>query len=211
MQVSHAIRERRSIRAFLPEPVSRETVQGLLDLAKWSPSWANTQDWNVYVLDGEALERVVGAYEVLGEEEIPPDTDLVMPSAEWPEYLAARMNYRRPAPEAAEADSRSIANFYGAPCLILLAIDEALELVYSAFDAGLFAQTLCLAAEDRGFSTCIMARAVRYADVLHEVIPQAEGKRFLIGIALGMADHAALVNRGERERVETDELVSFAE
>ena len=215
MQVSHAIRERRSIRAFLPEPIPTETVRQIIDLAKWSPSWANAQDWNVYVLQGEALERVRAAYTVLGEESAQAQTDLPMPPTDWPEYLASRMAARRPsaeapgAPHGSRSGGPSVWNFYEAPCVVFLALDPALEPTYACFDAGLFAQTLCLAAEDRGFSTCIMAMAIRYADILHEVIGEAKGERFVIGIALGSADHSAVANRGERNRVDTDEITTF--
>ena len=214
MQVSHAIRERRSIRAFLPEPIPTETVRQIVDLAKWSPSWANSQGWNVYVLQGAALDQLKDAYTVLGAEAAEGQTDLPMPR-EWPGYLASRMLARRPSVEAPGASTSgrpegpSIWNFWGAPCLVLMAIDPQVEPAYACFDAGLFAQTFCLAAEDRGFSTCIMAMSVRYADVLHELIPAAEGKHFAIGIALGFADHTAVINRGERNRVETDELATF--
>lgn len=215
MQVSHAIRERRSTRAFLPEPVSADTVRQLVDLAKWSPSWANTQAWNVYVVSGAPLERLKTALGILSEAGALGESDIAMPPRDWPEYLAARMNVRNPSSEAlggsrgVRAAGPTIWNFYGAPCLALFAVDAELQPTYACFDTGLFVQTFCLAAEDRGFSTCIMAMAVRYADVLHEVVPQAEGKRFVIGVALGQIDHNAVVNRGERGRVETDELLTF--
>ena len=93
--------------------------------------------------------------------------------------------------------------------MILFAVDSQLEPTYACFDAGLLVQTLCLAAEDRGYATCIMAMAVRYADILHELIPHAKGQRFVVGVALGLADHNAVINRGERRRVETSEWATF--
>jgi nitroreductase len=212
MQVSHAIRERRSIRAFLPDPVSPDTIRQIIDLVKWSPSWANAQDWKVYVLTGHTLESLKEASAILGEQGLSAQSDLPMPPREWPEYLAARMVSRRLAAEAGDEpvdEARNVWRFYGAPALVLFAADAQLEPAYACFDAGLITQTFCLAAEDRGFNTCIMAIAVRYADVLHELIPQAAGERFVIGVALGRADHEAMVNRGERSRIETDEIVVF--
>jgi nitroreductase len=213
MQVSHAIRERRSARAFLAEQIDADTVGQIIDLAKWSPSWANTQGWNAYVVMGEPLERIEAAFAERASSQEPPTPDLAVPS-EWPEYLAIRMNIRRPSSEIITAESLrptgpSIWDHYGAPCLVLLAIDTSVEHTYACFDAGLFAQTFCLAAEDRGFATCIMATAVRYCDVLHAEIPEAEGKLFVVGIALGFVDHTAVVNRSERNRVEIDEIATF--
>jgi nitroreductase len=214
MQVSHAIRERRSIRAFLPDPVSAEVVRQIIDLAKWSPSWANAQDWNAYVLTGDVLDRLKEAYALLAAENADGAPDLPSPPREWPGYLAERMVSRRVASEASESgdgntDARSIWRFYGAPALVLFAVDAALEPTYACFDAGLLVSAFTLAAEDRGFSTCVMATAVRHADVLHELIPEAEGKHFVVGAALGSADLSSVINRGERNRVSTDEIALF--
>lgn len=211
MQVSHAIRERRSTRAFLPEPVDAEMIGQILDLAKWAPSWANTQDWNVFVVTGEPLARIKAAMRAAVEKGAEPTPEIPFPPREWPEYLAARMNPRRPALEAQSRRSPDAGSsvFYGAPCLILLAIDAALPPAYACLDAGAFAQTLCLAAEDRGFATCVMAMAVRFPGILHAEIPGSEGKRFVLGIALGLSDHLAVVNRGERNRIDTAEFVTF--
>ena len=213
MQVSHAIRERRSARAFLAETVDAETVGQILDLAKWAPSWANSQGWNVYVLSGEPLARLKVAIAEKVAAEDPSTPDIPSPK-DWPDYLAGRMVFRRPPAEAPGAidgavASASVWEFYRAPYLILLAVDANVEQTYACFDAGLFAQTLCLAAEDRGFATCVMATAVRYGDLLHAEIPEAEGKLFVVGIAFGLIDHTAVVNRSERNRVELDEIATF--
>lgn len=215
MQVSLAIRERRSARAFLPDPVPTDTVRQIVELAKWAPSWANIQAWDVYVVQDEALDQLRGAFMLLGEHGVPGTSDLPMPSHDWPEYLASRVDIRSSASEVAGASlgvrvgTPSIWNFYDAPCLVLFAVDARLEPTYAVFDTGLLVQTFCLVAEDRGYATCIMATAVRHADVLHEAIPEAAGKRFVVGVALGTADHAAVVNRGERSRAETDEILTF--
>ena len=214
MQVSHAIHERRSTRAFTSEAVPSELVKQLLEVARWAPSWANSQAWNIFVVTGEALERLKATMTERAESDVPAHPDLPMPPREWPEYLSARMTGRPAASEAPDGQARpatgpSVWEFWGAPCVLLLAIDELLEPRYACLDAGILAQTICLAAEDRGLSTCIMATAVRHADVLHELIPAAENMRFVVGIAIGQADHTAVVNRGERKRVDLDELVTW--
>jgi nitroreductase len=137
-----------------------------------------------------------------------------MPPREWPDYLSERMVARRAASEGPAGEKRPESGptpweIYGAPCLLVLAADEMLEPRYACFDGGILTQTICLAAEDRGLATCIMATAVRHADVLHELIPAAKNMKFVIGIAIGTTDHTAAVNRGERKRVELTELVTW--
>ena len=52
--VDAAITSRRSIRAFLPTPVSDATVREILEVASRAPSGTNTQPWKVHVLTGSA-------------------------------------------------------------------------------------------------------------------------------------------------------------
>src|SRR5688572_30433238 len=56
-----AIRTRRSVRAFLPTPVSRTTVEELLALSSRAPSGTNIQPWKVRAVAGEARDRLVRA------------------------------------------------------------------------------------------------------------------------------------------------------
>ena len=50
MDVLEAIRTRRSVRKFSPEPVSDEELRRVLEAARWAPSWANTQCWEIVVV-----------------------------------------------------------------------------------------------------------------------------------------------------------------
>src|SRR4051794_35346050 len=52
---------RRSIRAFLPAPIPRETVERILDVAARAPSGTNMQPWRVHALAGDALDRFTEA------------------------------------------------------------------------------------------------------------------------------------------------------
>jgi nitroreductase len=50
MDVMEAIKGRRSIRKYKPDPVSEEALQKLMEAVRWSPSWANTQCWEVIMV-----------------------------------------------------------------------------------------------------------------------------------------------------------------
>ena len=59
MEVMQAIKERRSIRKYKPDPVSDEAINTVLDAARWAPSWANTQCWRfVVVRDPEVRAKL---------------------------------------------------------------------------------------------------------------------------------------------------------
>jgi len=62
MDVMQAIKDRRSVRKYRPDPVSDEALNTVLDAARWAPSWTNTQCWQfVIVRDPETKKRLAGA------------------------------------------------------------------------------------------------------------------------------------------------------
>ena len=219
MDVEEAIRGRRSIRKFRPNPVPEELLREILDVARWSPSWRNTQAWTVWAVSGEALQRFKAEFAEKLLAAAPSKPDLDMPGREFPAACmdrTQRLMDERGACELAagmdcspEATSARIGDLFGAPCLLVFAVDDCLPPTYACFDSGVLVQTVCLEAHAKGLGTCIMATAVRYPEVLHALLPKAEGKHMVVCIALGYPDTAAAVNGFARERAELDELVTF--
>ena len=58
MEVTEAIRNRKSVRAFLDKPVPDRVITEILECARWAPSGANTQPWHVAVLTGETKRQL---------------------------------------------------------------------------------------------------------------------------------------------------------
>ncbi len=58
MEVEEAIRTRRTHKAYGREPVARETIDELLDLARWAPNHHLTNPWRFRVLGPQARERL---------------------------------------------------------------------------------------------------------------------------------------------------------
>lgn len=59
MEVIEAIKTRRSIRHYKPDPVPEEDIDAVLEAARWAPSWANNQCWRfVVVKDKETKARL---------------------------------------------------------------------------------------------------------------------------------------------------------
>jgi nitroreductase len=62
MDILKVIHERRSIRAYRDEPVPEEIILEVLEAARRSPSWANTQAWRfIVVKDPETKELLSSA------------------------------------------------------------------------------------------------------------------------------------------------------
>lgn len=220
MEFETVLRGRRSIRSYTPQPVARELVEHILDEARWTPSWRNTQAWSVWVVMGAALERFKERFKQAVENDEPPSPDLV-PSSEWPAACSARtaalMAARAASLAAAGEDSdpaaalRRTANLFGAPCLLVFGFEDCLAEGYAGFDTGSLVHAVCLAAFDKGLSTCIVATLARYPDLLRELLPGSEGKRFVVAVTLGFGDFDAAANRFERTRAGLAELVTWVE
>jgi len=51
MDVFEAVRNRRSVRRFTDEPVSREDLEKVLEAVRWAPSWVNVQPWRIVLVE----------------------------------------------------------------------------------------------------------------------------------------------------------------
>jgi nitroreductase len=220
MEFETVLRGRRSIRAYTPEPVSDELIDGILDAARWSPSWRNTQAWNIWVVKGGALERFKQRFHAAVEHDEPATPDL-LPTTEWPAACSARtmelMQARTATLAVAGEDTdpaaalARMADLFGAPCLLVFGIEDCLNEAYACLDTGLLVQSVCLAAHDRGLGTCIIATIVRYPQLLRDLLPGSEGKRLVVGVALGHPDRDAPTNRFVRSRAGLGELVKWVQ
>jgi nitroreductase len=214
MDLEIAVRGRRSVRQFTREAVPRQTIAEILDLARWAPSWANTQAWNVFAVTGASLEKIKTAYRELSAANADRSFEIARPRPDWPPELAERTRQliaSRTTPKPGAGFASTVTDFYDAPWLLLFAVDERLQPEYACFDIGALVQTVCLASHARGLGTCIMAMAVGYPEVLHAHVPAAAGRRFVVGVSVGVPDLTAPVNTFERQRAPLTDIASFRE
>ena len=197
MDVGDALRARRTVRAFLDRPVPRETLEAILDDARATPSWANTQPWEIFVAGGDVFQRI---RRISGErtlEKVPSDPDVPFPGAWTPEcrartkeLTAGRAEVRGTTPEdPAFHHDFLMANraFFGAPCAVYLCMDQTLG-AWSMFDLGAMCQSITLAAQDHGVDSAIAINLVVYPDMLRNELGIPRELLIVIGIALGYPD-----------------------
>lgn len=222
MDAIEAIKGRRSIRKFKPEQVSREVLNGILEAGRWSPSWGNTQPWEIFVITGKALDefREESLKAARGGAALNPDVP--MPYA-WPDQLKKRygeigeavltaLNIRRDDSEARNRQNEFMTALFGAPCLLVLCVPADHSAIgYAMLDIGLIAQTICLAAHDKGVGSCIMAMAVIHPEILRKVAGIPENSRIIAGIAMGYPEPDFPLNRFERKRADVKDFVKWVE
>ncbi|MGB5750455.1 MAG: nitroreductase [Desulfobacterales bacterium] len=219
MELQEAILKRRSIRHFRSKSVSEDIIQGLIADSLWAPSWGNTQPWEVVLATGPKLEEFKKKNKealLAGKESTP---DIPMPQV-WSEAYLARykalgksvlgaLSIARDDKEARLQHFLKMFSFFDAPAIVMVAVDKELSIEYAMLDAGIFLQTFCLLAHDRGLGTCILAAMVSYPEIARELFSVPKSKLFVMGAALGWPDTGASVNCFERQRGSLDEFVSW--
>lgn len=220
MDATECIKSRMSIRRFKKDAVPKEILLDLIDTAKWSPSYKNSQPWEAVIVSGEKKDRLSDILINLLEKGEKPSPDIPEPKF-WPEKIANRINeHMKRRSEYFGIDLTNpdmikrakIANFkfYGAPHGIFLFQDRELPL-WSIFDIGLFTQSLMLAAHAKGLGTVAQAFLTDYAKTIKDFLGIPETKRLIIGISVGYPDLEDKANSYRSSRVSVDEIVKWIE
>lgn len=221
LSAEEAIRTRRSVRAFLPTPVPRATVESLLALASRSPSGTNIQPWKVRVVAGEVRDRLCAA--------ILAALDRDGQAAHKREWNYYPVNWREPYLsrrrkigwdlygllgiakgdfEATERQRRRNYEFFGAPVGLIFTLDQDLE-IGSWLDLGIFIGTFTVAARGMGLDTCPQAAFADYHRVLRAELGIPENEIVICGMALGHADPDAAENKLVTTRAAPSEFAVF--
>jgi len=217
MAVEAAIRTRRAIRAFRPDPVPLELVEHLLDLAARAPSGTNIQPWHAYAVAGEA-KRALGE-KILERRLSDPDhssAEYHYYPTEWHEpYVARRRKVGWDLYNLlgiGKADKRRMFEqqgrnylFFDAPVGIFLTMERTLE-KGSFLDLGIFLGQLMIAARGFGLHTCPQASWCRYQDVVREEIGMPPSELLVCAVALGYEKEDAMENRLHTDRVKASEF-----
>jgi nitroreductase len=209
MNVIDALNSRYTCRAFKQDPVAQDTVIKILEAANRTPSWGNTQPWNLYVAAGELLEELrKGSLERFSQK-VAGKTDLPVPQ-EWPEALKQRyitVGKERYELLSQELDKDAIIDtvqdrnyrFFDAPVVIFICMNRNLT-AYSMFDLGALSQSMMLAAQEYGLDTAPAIMLVQYPDMIRQAMDIPEEEAIVLGIALGYGDSSSIHNQHRTAR-----------
>lgn len=219
MNVHDALAARKSVRAFLDSPVSRETVYRILESARYSPSGVNTQPWQVAVVMGDKKEALQKLLETAFRNGEKPQMDYLYYPAKWFEpYKSRRFKcglqlYEALGIRREEKERRLeqwVANYraFDAPVMLYFFMDPGME-AGSYMDYGMFLQSVMLAAVEEGLATCPQAALGEYPKIVKDALGFPEDSILLCGMALGYEDSAAEVNNYRTSREPVDAFTRF--
>ncbi|MFG6468953.1 nitroreductase [Roseateles sp. BYS87W] len=220
--VDAAITSRHSMRAFLPTPVPRQTLEDLLTVASRAPSGTNTQPWQVHVLTDAALDRVRSRIQAAY---LDPEQN----AAHKEEYAYYPNEWRSPYIDRrrkvgwdlygllgiAKTDKARMQHqhgrnftFFDAPVGLFFTIDRVMQ-QGSWLDYGMFIQNVMIAARARGLHTCPQAAFTQFHRLIAAELQLADEQMLVCGMSLGFADPNAVENGLVTERAPVSEFARF--
>ncbi len=179
MNAKDCITQRRSCRKYQSKAVDHETIRSIVELCRFAPSWKNTQIARYTIVEDPALKDDIAAQCVLGlafnTKTLQRATAMVVLSYET--GLSGR-----------EADG---------------SLTQPDGEKWEMFDAGIAAQTFCLAAREHDVGTCIIG--VFDDKAVHEKLGLPENQKVACLIALGYPEEW----KSAPARKAVDEILSF--
>jgi nitroreductase len=222
--VDEAITTRRSVRAFLPTPVPRQTITDILRVAARAPSGTNTQPWKVYVLTGEprhALSRkILAAYQDPAEAARHTEEYAYYPR-EWKSpYIDRRRKIgwdlygllgiaKTDKARMQHQHGRNF-EFFDAPVGLIFTIDRIMD-QGSWLDYGMFLQNIMVAARARGLDTCPQAAFTQWHRIISEHLQLPANEMVVCGMSLGIEDKSKIENTLVTEREPVENFAVFME
>src|SRR3989338_4941848 len=172
------IKNRRSRRAFLDKPIPDETIEEILEAARYAPSALNKQPWKFVVISNrETIRQLSGIIRdiALKITRLLPIFRIFRPELRDPRVVAAIK-------KTFSTDGDNV--FYGAPLLILIISDKDAGR-YAARDCALAAQNMMLYANSAGIGSCFIGRV--------DLLRMNRKGRDLLGFPLNYNIHAGLI------------------
>ena len=181
MDLVKGIKERRSIRKFQDKPVTHDLLTEVVEIARFAPSWKNTQIARYIVVeDREKIAKIATAECTLGFT-YNIKTMAAAPALVLLTYVNKRSGYEKDGSFTTPKEDR-----------------------WEMFDAGIAAQTFCLAAHEKGLGTVIMG--IFDENKVGEIVKIPEGQTLAAIIPIGFPADGEVACP---PRKEAEALISF--
>jgi nitroreductase len=217
MDIMEAIRLRKSIRGYKPDPVPREVLREILETATRAPSSMNTQPWEITVVTGQALDNIKQAMtEMLKIGATPHPLSPSRPfegvyrqrQIEVAVQIFKLMGIAREDMEKRAEWLGRGQRYYDAPAVFFISIDNSLQ-ERTLLDIGALAQTICLIALNYSLGTCIDDQGIPPAEVVKKFTSIPQSKRIAMCIAVGYPDWDFPANRLESTREPLENVTTW--
>jgi|TARA_R110002020_G_scaffold220105_2_gene428011 nitroreductase len=221
MELKQAMQERRSIRGFKKEPVSRALLEEVVALANRAPSSMNTQPWHLHVLTGDPLEKVREGNSTRMLEGVPPVREISDHGAYAgvhrdrqvgiAKQLFAAMGIEREDKERRQDWVMRGFRQFDAPVSIVVCFDKSLDDngTIAHFDLGAVTYGLVLAAWSKGLGCVINGQGIMQSPVVREHAQIPDDQVIMTCVAMGWPDEDFSANAVVSTRRPVEEVTRF--
>jgi len=216
MNVSDAIKSRKSIRAFLSKPVSNKTIKLLLEKASRAPSGGNLQPWKIFIINKESMSSFLDFQRSWSQLETPGYE--IYPSSLKEPYRTSRYElgeqmYSLLDIEREDKDGRinqvmKNFEFFGAPSALFCFVDKQMGPPQWS-DLGMFLQSFMLLAQEFGLDTCAQEAWAMKHESVSSFFDVSSDDMLFCGMSIGFQDTEAPINQLVSSRRPIDEWASF--
>ena len=205
------MKERHSCRKFQSKPIPEPILKDIISISLASPSWCNSQPWNIYVASGNTIEEIRKEWiskskeKIKGYADIPPGhrTDYSERSQKtMAEFFKSWESL--PNPKETEESNYSLFN---APTMVYLTLNKG-HTKYSVLDLGSIEMAIMLAAKDHGVDSIPAYMTIMYPDVLRKYLKISDKEDIVIGIALGYEEKCPL-NEHRSVKLKLEDVCHF--
>lgn len=219
MSFETAVMSRRSVRGFQDREVPQDVLNKVFDIARWAPSGTNIQPWQTYVASGATRDALREQMMAAVKNGSPPNQDHKEPRKPigqvWKDRRreCAAVLYRAMDISWEDKEARSAGYFrnfelFDAPHVAFLCMDEAFGLG-SAWDVGMYAQTLMLAMTANGLASCPQGTMGHHPELVREAFDLGPEVKVLFGLSFGYEDTSMKVNSAHTQRAALEDTVTF--
>jgi nitroreductase len=216
--VAEVIAQRRSIRAFLAQPVNTDLLKDILIQAARAPSGGNLQPWKIHLV---VDQRLVDLKLVMAErtrdsfQEDATDYEVYPRSLSEPyrtrRYKTGEDMYRLLGIGADQKEARTQRfrdNFqlFGAPAALFCCIDRNMGRPQWV-DLGMYLQSVMLLLKSKGLDSCPQESWSLFPKTVCNFLDVPGDEMLFCGMAIGYADPDAPVNALVTERAAPDEYI----
>ena len=214
MKFLDVMKKRHSSRDFKKDEISKELLTEIVEIAAMSPSWENSQPWNVYIATGDTLEKIRENWIGENDKKIKGSADM---------NPGHRTNFSKRGQKNMADFMDAIGKFeddedleyfnhvqhilFNAPAVVYLTLPKD-HTNWSIYDLGGFGMSLMLAATNFGLDSIPAYELVKYPYILRDNLPIPEDEDIIMGIALGH-ESSEHINTYESPRLSIDEILKI--
>tara|TARA_R110002096_G_scaffold26689_4_gene82216 strand:+ start:965 stop:1651 length:687 start_codon:yes stop_codon:yes gene_type:complete len=221
MQFDEMVRARRSIRGFKKDPVPRQVLEEIVDLATGAPSSMNTQPWYFHIVTGEPLDRIRQGNTERTLAGVQPSREIPMHGGyegihrqrqvEVAIQLFEAMGIERNDKERRQDWVLRGFRQFDAPVSIVVTYDKSLEpgATVAHFDLGAVTYGLVLAAWSRGLGSVINGQGIMQSPVVREHAQIPDDQVIMTCVAMGYPDDSFVANTVKSRRRPVGEVATF--